>query len=714
MATGITRYQVASNDQLDQEEREIFESAQGLQENRATALPSNLSAHVRMCWQASHQTRSRNKIDEVMLQCFRQREGIYDPEAEAEIAKLGGSKIYMMLTDVKCRAFEAWARDVLLPPGEKPWAIEPTPYPDLPDDVEAMIAQQVMQESVTFVMRYGPMALSTQIVAMRIEEIRSKALVQYRKYAEMVTQRFETKVEDDFQEGGFYKAINQFISDLATYPAAFIKGPVLRKRPALTWQQDRNGGNPIPIVKDVIKTEYQRVSPFDCFPSPSARSVKDGYFIERMRMRLKDLQGVIGVDGFKEEEVRAVLQEAEGGAAFQLITVVDPTREDLERRDEWMDPEGMIDCLNYWGWVQGTKLREYGLSGDAIPDPDLYYQANVWDIGGHTIMARLNPHPLGDVPYYSSSFQPKNDSIWGKSPPMAMRASAQAANGAARAMMNNASVASGPQVVIDMSRIEPGMNIYDIVPWKVWLDSGNKGGTDIQAVRFFMPTLVVKELLGIYQWASEEASEESGIPNSIYGGQGRMGSGAADTASGYAMISNSANKTLGGVIFHVDENVTAPAVKNHWLHLMLYDQTIQKAGDINVVARASRYLIVAEQIQLRLNEFARTTNNPTDLQIIGIEGRAELLREMAKFLRTKSDKIVPTEERMRARMLEQAGMVNQENGQTGPSRPTGQGGQPRPGQKQIPEKGAAATPDGRRPGEESGRMMQPPMQMGDE
>lgn len=103
MALGLMKY--ANNFEIDREQREIFDSARSMQENRATALPSNLAAQVQTCWQAAHQARSSSGIDEIMLQCFRQREGMYDPEDESDLDSFGGSKIYVMLTDVKSRAF---------------------------------------------------------------------------------------------------------------------------------------------------------------------------------------------------------------------------------------------------------------------------------------------------------------------------------------------------------------------------------------------------------------------------------------------------------------------------------------------------------------------------------------------------------------------------------------------------------------------------------
>ena len=43
-----------------------------------------------------------------MLRALRQRNGDYEPEKLAQITRQGGSEIYMMLTEVKCRAAESW------------------------------------------------------------------------------------------------------------------------------------------------------------------------------------------------------------------------------------------------------------------------------------------------------------------------------------------------------------------------------------------------------------------------------------------------------------------------------------------------------------------------------------------------------------------------------------------------------------------------------
>jgi hypothetical protein len=72
-------------------------------------------------------------------------------------------------------------------------------------------------------------------------------------------------------------------------------------------------------------------------------------------------------------------------------------------------------------------------------------------------------------------------------------------------------------------------------------------------------------------------------------------------------------------------------------------------GDVNIVARGANSLIAKDAAQMRRNEFMQATANPIDMQIIGLSGRAALLREAVKTLDMDADKVVPSPDVMAAR-----------------------------------------------------------------
>ena len=78
-------------------------------------LLSGLAAHVRQCWDAARI--AKKPLEDEMLRAMRQRNGEYEADKLRQIKTQGGSDVYMMLTEVKCRAAESWLRDILLDSG---------------------------------------------------------------------------------------------------------------------------------------------------------------------------------------------------------------------------------------------------------------------------------------------------------------------------------------------------------------------------------------------------------------------------------------------------------------------------------------------------------------------------------------------------------------------------------------------------------------------
>jgi alpha-acetolactate decarboxylase len=99
----------------------------------------------------------------------------------------------------------------------------------------------------------------------------------------------------------------------------------------------------------------------------------------------------------------------------------------------------------------------------------------------------------------------------------------------------------------------------------------------------------------------------------------------------------------------------------------MYDPDTYTKGDFKVIAKGASGLIAKEQLQLRRNEFLTATGNQIDMQIIGMEGRAYLLREVARTLQMDTDKLVPDvevikfkqEQMAQAQMMMQAAQAQQ-------------------------------------------------------
>jgi hypothetical protein len=150
--------------------------------------------------------------------------------------------------------------------------------------------------------------------------------------------------------------------------------------------------------------------------------------------------------------------------------------------------------------------------------------------------------------------------------------------------------------------------------------------------------------MGVYERFSRLADDHSGIPAYIYGDTDVKGAGR--TASGLSMLMGSAGKGIRQVVMHIDHDVIYRIVQRQFVYNMRYDEDESIKGDAEVIARGAVNLAVKETVNVRRVEFLNATANEIDMQIIGIEGRAALLREVAKGLQMPVDEIIPSREKL--------------------------------------------------------------------
>jgi hypothetical protein len=594
-------------------------------------IASGISGHITNCWNRAKF--AKQKITERLLACERQRRGEYDPDKAADIAATGGSDIYMMLTDVKCNAAKSWIQDVILQ-SNRPFDLVPAQEPVLPPEVKMSIVDFVRHEAEAYLA--AGQQLHPEAFRERVGEVHDTILLRLREEAKMTAERMAGVIQDQLQEGNFHRSIIDFVDDYVTYPTAIFKGPSVRKKKKLQW-----GPNFTPIVTTDFSREVERVSPYDIYPSPNASNVDDGYLIQRHRLTVKTLESMKGVPGYSDFDIDQVL-ERYAGKGFRYYEYGDQQRDNLEGKyHSRLYNDNIIEALEFWGPVMGEMLQQWGMTN---VDPLAVYEINAWQIGAFTIKVVLNPDPLGKRPYEIASWREIPGAFWGTALPEVMRDQQTMCNAAARSLANNMGIASGPQVEVAVDRLADGEDVTQMYPWKIWQTTSDKTGGGQPGVRFYMPEMKAAELMGIYNQFSKQSDEVTGIPAYLY--SGNTGSGAGRTASGLSMLMDNAAKGIKSAILNIDK-VVELVVNKFYIHNMMYNPDPYIKGDFKVQATGAMGLLQREQIQVRRNEFLAATNNPVDLQILGPEGRAYLLREMAKGLNMDTDKLVPTVEQIK-------------------------------------------------------------------
>ena len=633
---GLNFLRVVSNTDIARQEQEAADKALAERQNQPMIL--GLASYLRGCWDVAQQ--AKKPIENKMLVALRQRNGEYEASKLKQIQAQGGSDIYMMITEVKCRAAESWLRDILLDTGTPPWDIVPTPIPDL-SPVQRKEIQDIFANLVLKMVQENAQAPSQDEMAQVKEMVSQDYRFRILQDAQTRADKMKLKIQDQFAQGGWAESFNDFITDLVTYPCAFVKGPVVRRQRRLGWKLDATGRTAVEPT-EVLAPEYERVDPFRIYPEPGITRIEDGYLFEHHPLTRMELADLIGVPGYDEDAIRKVLEIGNGQS--WISEDIELQKQEEERKYySYMRPTEVFDALEFWGKVSGKMLIEWGMSEEEIPDDAREYDANVWMVGNYVIKAVLNYDPLGEKPYAKTSFIKCPGAFWGKGIPEIIEDIQNVCNAAARALVNNMGISSGPQVEVNLERIPPNEDITQMHPWKIWQVTNDPMGSSSPAVRFTQPDDNAQTLMAVYDKFARLADDHSGIPAYLYGDLNVQGAGR--TSSGLSMLMGAAGKGIRQVVGHIDGDVIKPIVQRQFVYNMRYDEDETIKGDAQVLAKGAINLAVKETVNVRRIEFLNATANQVDMEIVGKDGRAAILREIAKGLQMPVDDIIPSREK---------------------------------------------------------------------
>ena len=669
--TGPGFLRVVSPAQLDEQEQATL-AAQS--QARRPVQPQDLGSFIRERWNAmrNHRNSNRNPLNERLLRAQRMFEGQYDPSKLAEIRKFGGSEVYSRIVAVKCRGATSLLRDVYLG-ADRPWSIDPQPDPPVPPEIMTSITQLIASEAAQMHQQGAPPEF--QDVHARYVGLVRQAQQAARRVAVEQAEAASNKVEDILEAGNFYDALAEFLVDLALYPFAVIKGPVVRMVPKLIWQGRS------PVMQTVPQLFWERVDPFNLYWDPGASKIENAELIERKKLSRSDLNDVLGLPGYNDAAIRGALEDYAHGLRDWLDAPDTEQALNVGREAPQQNRSQLIDAIEYHGNVQGRTLLNEGVDPDQIDDPDKDYLVQSWVVGRYTIKTQLTPNPRKRHPYYVTSFEKVPGTIAGHGLPDILEDIQEVANASLRALVNNMSISSGPQVVINTELLDPTVNEDQLYPWKRWKVNSDPLGSTQKPVDFFQPQSNAQELMTIYQGMSSLGDDTSAIPRYVTGES--LSGGAGRTASGLSMLMGNAQKVLQTVAANIDIDVVRGILSSLYDMIMLTDQSGILSGDEQIKVNGVVVALQKETEQQKQLQFLQITGNPIDMQIVGMTGRARVLRSLAQALGLPDD-IVPDDDTIQekeqqqqqmqaAQMMVQAAAGAAKAGGGGPGGPGGPG-----------------------------------------
>jgi hypothetical protein len=618
-----------TSQELAESQRQAEKSRGGQDQIPATDFRNFLAQK----WSVFRDHRSTSNIDLRLLDALRAFNGVYNPAQLVEIQRFGGSQVYARITANKCRGATALLRDIYFG-AERPWSIEPTPDPTVKVDIMSMIPEMVQIEVQA--RQDAGQPVTEEEVAERIALLRDEAQSAAIRTARTEAQRATRKLDDYLREGGFYQALAEFLVDLPLFPYAVLKGPFVRMVNDVHWVDGEA------VEESRPRMVWERVSPFEVYFDPGAASANKSDIIHRLRWTRRDLNDLLFLPGWDQAAIRGALTAYDKGLRDWLDPIDSERAWQEGREDPGWNRSDYIDAIEFHGSIKGSTLRDIGFTmEDGVEDVDRDYSIQAWICGDFLLKIVINPSPRRRHPFWVTSFEKVPGTPIGNGLPDILNDIQQVANASLRALSNNQSLASGPQVVILTNRFSETQDVDELYPWKRWKMVDEPGAGAVPPVSFYQPKSNAAELLGVFKAMSELADEISAIPRYLTG-SGAPG-GAGRTASGLSMLMSNANKMLQQVASNIDLDIIDPTVGELYDLLLLTREEEDFRGDEQIVVKGASMVLAKEAERARQLEFLQITANPLDSQIVGIEGRAAILRDVAQGIGMDGSRIVPNE-----------------------------------------------------------------------
>lgn len=545
-------------------------------------------------------------VRQVLRECWEQQNSILSPE-DQQIANDLGINVVVNLTALKTGIANSYLNDALVSGGtELPWIISPTPRPDISTSAkEELLAH--LKESLFM----GDIP-DADILIELIRQAKQYLGRQEQERAEKACAEMEALISDQCVEGGFGRAITDFLQYFTTYPYAIFSGPYIVRAPRLVWGQQK------PRMSTEIYPVFRAISPFDFCYSPDSPDTQRGTCVfTRELWTRRELLDAAQMSTYIKRNVLDVLDECDHNEAFSLRWLSHAP--DAPNRDInlWASNVRPIEVLHHYGLMSGRELAKYGF---AKLNNREYYNCEIVMAGYRVIMVKVMRDPRMQIrPVYTASFyRTGGDKIAGDGIAQRLRDIERVYLTNLRYLLRNAYYASAPLVEADYTRLSKYLGEGDlgtIIPGTMYLADASIGANN-PALRFTSIPANMQGYTQLLEMFMQLADRVTNIPAQLHGEA--VGSGAMRTFRGMSALQGNATKALHAAVDNITHGVFDPL--GHLLYNinMLYSPNAAVKGDSQITVKGAEGLLHKEIERQSAMEI---------LQIIGSVGA-----QMGQFL----------------------------------------------------------------------------------
>lgn len=539
-------------------------------------------------WQSSERVNGKS-LRTVLKECWEQQNGILSCEAKERAQALGVDAV-INITALKTSIANAYLTDALTSGSSAlPWVIQPTPQPDLSDLARNEILQSVKELIFDQMGNLQAGLTSSEMVAI-IRQIKSSMIRKTEEKAKKAADAMTLLIEDQCSEGGFHKALIDFLQYFPVYPFAVFSGPYIVRAPRLIWGKNK------PRLSTEVFPVFRAISPFDfCYSSDSPDTQRGTCVFTRTQWTRRELLDAAKLSSYLYDNVMDVLKEADTNNKLNLRWLSEPPGDAERNLHLWNSNVSPIEVLTHYGLLSGRELSKYGLH--SLDDKE-FYNTEVAMVASKVIQIKVMNDPKAQMrPIYTASFyRTGGDRIAGDGIAQRVRDIEKAYHASLMYLMRNAANASAPMCEADYSRISEFINDNDIgklLPGTMYLSNPSEiGMTNSPAFRFFNIPSNIPAYAQLMEMFMQLADRVTNIPAALHGEA--VGSGAMRTFRGMSMLQGNATRAFQAAVANLSNGVFDFLGKQLYNINMLFSKDPMVKGDSQIVTKGAEGLLQEE------------------------------------------------------------------------------------------------------------------------
>lgn len=537
-----------------------------------------------------------------------------------------GDIVYVNFSATKISVVLAFLNKVGFDESGVPFKIEPSPLPDLNDDLIRTITNKAITNLVALPeqLTFGLASPETLLQRLNSDDEAERHIATkeaaaardlLREYVEAVRYEFQEEkkaqarekaanmlelMTDQLKEGSFNEALAQFREDVLVYPYAAVEGPLATAIRVPKWKGTD--------IHNEVKVEprFRTVRPWDVVWSADSTSTQDGtYTMVRKYYSRDDLIKLLSL-GNEQYITAAVKDILDMLALMEDIDVSNGYIKYLNTNGSMVPHEiykvplgGAITGVTYYGKLSGAMLLRLGYTSDnkrGQLESYQLYETEMTVIAGRVVRAVIyHADHAGMRPINTVSIKGKTYGMYGESYIGTFRHLERAYNSKMVWEHTNDYATSADLLEIDVTRLsvedtkaiaerQKQGSTVPIKPGTV-ISASTESLTGASQARVVQPHKLAdvhpNRRMGLAA-ISAEIDRVSGVPASMHGEA--SSSGMMRSFKTVFLLEGNASSILTNMAAEIDKDLYAPIAKSLNIYNLLHVDDPSIKGDVNIIA----------------------------------------------------------------------------------------------------------------------------------